>query len=261
MTVRIGQVIFVGAGPGDPDLITVAGVNALKSASVVLYDFLVPVAILEFAEKAEKIVVGKSRGHHSKKQEDINDLLIRYALLGHTVVRLKGGDPSIFGRLGEEMEILSDAKIPFKVVPGVTSGTAAAIYSGIPLTYREMSRSIAFVTASTFSNVDALGDIHIPVADTIVFFMPLAHLDDLTRRIPTVTPFTSATPAAIVSHGTTNAHQHIIGTVGSISERSRLEEITSPSVLIVGEVCRFADRLGWFTPGGGLSPFNSRIPI
>ncbi|NDC82180.1 uroporphyrinogen-III C-methyltransferase [bacterium] len=254
----LGKVWFVGAGPGDPGLMTVAGATALSDATVVLYDYLIHPSILNYSPNADLVVVGKSRGYHSKKQDEINSLLLKYAQDGHRVVRLKGGDPCIFGRLGEELEILIENGIPFEIIPGVTAGTAAAIYSGIPLTYREISRSVAFVTASTFSNIDQLGDLHIPIADTIVFFMPLAHLDALSARIPIVTHFTLDTPAALISDGTTQAHRHVVGTLATIGELSRQLNFRSPSLLIVGEVCRFSKTLSWFSPSGDSSPFSFR---
>ncbi len=243
-------VMFVGAGPGDPGLMTVAGVDALRAASIVFYDYLIPPSILEFAAGAELILVGKSRGHHSKRQDDINALLVSYAQNGHRVVRLKGGDPSVFGRLGEEMEYLKSNNVGYRVIPGVSSATAAPIYAGIPLTFREVARSVAFVTATTFSNVDALGDLHIPTADTVVFFMPLAHLEALTCRVAGSGGFSEETPAAVISSGTTGAHRHIVGNLRTIAALAREHKMESPSLLVVGEVCRFAADLQWFVPQG-----------
>jgi len=252
-------VIFVGAGPGDPGLITISGVEALRSATAVFYDYLIPPVILTWAESAQKISVGKSRGHHSKRQDEINDLLVTYARQGHRVVRLKGGDPAVFGRLGEEMEYLVRQRIPFRVIPGVSSATAATIYSGIPLTYREVARSVAFVTATTFSTIETLGDIHIPTADTVVFFMPLAHLEALVDRVAQTGTFSRETPAAVVSSGTTGAHRQVVGTLQTIAGLARAESMESPSLLIVGEVCRFADELRWFVPEkGNEEPFICR---
>ena len=199
-----GHVTFVGAGPGDPGLITLKGMEALQNATVVLLDYLVHPDLLKYCQATAILIrVGKSRGFHSKKQSEINQLLVEYAAAGNSVVRLKGGDPVIFGRLGEEMEVLRSHGIAYSVVPGITSATAAPIYSGIPLTYREVSRSVAFVTASTFTNIDELGDIHIPSCDTIVFMMPLNHLDALVRRVAASNRFHLGTPAAIIANGTT----------------------------------------------------------
>ncbi len=244
-------VVFVGAGPGDPGLLTLAGADALRNATAVFYDYLIPPVILEYAGDAERILVGKSRGYHSKRQGDINEMLVQYALDGHRVVRLKGGDPAVFGRLGEEMEFLAQRQVSYRVIPGVSSATAATIYSGIPLTFREMARSVAFVTATTFSTIDELGDLHIPVADTIVFFMPLAHLEDLVQRVAQTAGFSLDTPAAIVSSGTTGAHRQVVGTLATIAAQARAADMNSPSLLVVGEVCRFADQLSWFVPEAG----------
>ena len=252
-------VIFVGAGPGDPGLMTLAGVDALRAASIVFYDYLIPPSILEFAGGAELVLVGKSRGHHSKRQDDINALLVSYAKDGHRVVRLKGGDPSVFGRLGEEMDYLKNNNVLYRVIPGVSSATAAPIYSGIPLTFREVARSVAFVTAATFSNVDELGDLHIPTADTVVFLMPLAHLEALTLLVAGTGGFSDDTPAAVVSSGTTRAHRHVVGTLRSIAALAREHRMESPSLLVVGDVCRFAEHLQWFEPeSNAQDPFICR---
>ena len=254
-----GFVIVVGAGPGDPDLITVAGVRALEQASVVFYDYLIAPSLLEYAKNAELILVGKSRGYHSKRQHDINDMLVRYAQEGHKVVRLKGGDPAVFGRLGEELEFLKAHNVSYRVIPGVSSATSATIYAGIPLTYREMARSVAFVTATTFATIDSLGELHIPVADTIVFFMPLAHLEALTDRVANTPGFSVSTPAAVISSGTTHAHHQVVGTLATVSEKTRDAKLESPALLVVGEVCKFSDQLQWFSPvPGDTSPYIQR---
>ncbi len=229
------RVYLVGAGPGDPDLITLKAVRLLQRADVVLYDYLAHPNLLHYAERAKKICVGKKRGQHSKQQTQINVMMKRLAAQGKMVVRLKGGDPTVFGRGGEEMEFLRKHKIPYEIVPGVTAAIAVPTYAGIPITHRDLSKSVAFVTGSPKKG-QTLADIHIPDADTIVFLMPVTNLSELAKRFP------AETPAALIHSGATSAQTVEVGTVSTISK----SKLLPPSILVVGKVAALAKSLNWY---------------
>lgn len=242
----------MGAGPGDPGLLTLKAVDALRVATVVLSDYLVHPDCLLHAPHAQVISVGKSRGHHSKKQSDINTLLLTHAQKGERVVRLKGGDPGIFGRLGEELACLLAHHIPFEVIPGVSSALAAPLYAGIPLTMRDVSRSIAWVTATTVSeNPDALV---VPKADTVVLLMTLHVIRPVCHRLHAV-GFAWDTPVAVISNGCTQAQLVRRGTLATIESVVTADPVTSPTMMVVGEVVRFSESFTWFYPAGTSSPF------
>jgi uroporphyrinogen III methyltransferase / synthase len=244
-----GTVYLVGAGPGDPGLLTVRGHELLRRADVVVYDRLVNPALLELARpEALRISAAKRPGHHERSQAEIEALLVAHARRGHVVVRLKGGDPFVFGRGGEEAEALAAAGIPFEVVPGVSSAVAAPAYAGIPLTHRRIASSFAVVTGhedpdKAVASVD-WGPLATAV-DTLVVLMGV-------RALPTIVAALLAhgrsadTPVALVRWGTTPAQAVVTGTLADIVERARTEELTPPVVIVIGDVVALRDRLAWF---------------
>jgi uroporphyrinogen III methyltransferase / synthase len=244
--VLTGKVYLVGAGPGDPGLMTVRGLELLRRADVLVYDQLVNPALLEEARStAVRIYVGKKAGCHCIAQEEINEVLIRYGRQGYEVVRLKGGDPFVFGRGGEEAEALADADIPFVVVPGVSSAIAAPAYAGIPLTHRKFASSFAVVTGhearKTQSSVDwkKLAT----AVDTLVILMGLHNLPAIVAKL-TAYGRSPETPVALVRWGTTPEQQTVIGTLADIVEKSAL--LKAPVLIVVGDVVNLRDKLDWF---------------
>ncbi len=259
-----GLVYLVGAGPGDPGLITVRGLACLAAADVVVFDRLIPPALLDGAPQAERIDVGKQPGHHPVPQEQINAILVEQAQLGKTVVRLKGGDPFVFGRGGEEAEALAAAGVPFEVVPGVTSAIAAAAYAGIPVTHRDAARSFAVITGhrkddgeeADYDWAAAAG------ADTLVFLMGVGNLPVIVDHL-LAAGRSPATPAAIVARGTWPQQRTVTGTLRDIVGQANAADIRPPAALIVGEVVRLRERLRWFDrpdrrPLLGLRVLNTR---
>lgn len=240
-----GKVFLIGAGPGDPDLLTIKGKKALQRADVVLFDHLTHSNLLQYCDPTcNRINVGKKKGCHSKKQSQINRLMRSNAQKGLTVARLKGGDPTIFGRAGEEMQYLSKHSIPFEIIPGVTSAIAAPAYAGIPLTHRNLSRSVAFVTG-TLKTGEGLGANHLPKADTLVFLMAISHLAKLTDQLIQLKRFKPDTPAALIYKGTTADQAVIISTLSQIAKEQQKSRITSPATLVVGKVVKLASELSW----------------
>jgi uroporphyrinogen III methyltransferase/synthase len=244
-----GKVFLVGAGPGDPGLITVRGLECIKQADVIIYDFLASEILLKHAsENSEIIYVGKKGTDHTFSQDYINALIVEKAENGSTVTRLKGGDPFIFGRGGEEAEVLIGAGIPFEVVPGVTSAIAAPAYAGIPLTHRKFASSVAFVTGhedptKNKSNIDwaslARG------IGTIVFLMGVKNLSQITERLMSH-GMPPDTPAALVRWGTTAKQVTVTGTLDTIVERKNAANLKPPAVLIVGHVVGLREKIKWF---------------
>ena len=243
------KVYLVGAGPGDPGLITVKGKECIETADVVIYDYLAAPALLNYAQKkAETIYVGKKGGDHTLSQDGINALIVEKARAGLRVCRLKGGDPFIFGRGGEEAEILEAQGIPFEIVPGVTSAIAAAAYAGIPLTHRKLTATLAFVTGhedphKEESSVDweSLGR----GIGTLVFFMGIKNLPDITQKL-IAHGKSPATPVAVVRWGTTPSQQTVIGTLDDIAVRVKKAGLKAPAIIVVGEVVRLREKLKWF---------------
>ncbi len=244
-----GKVYLVGAGPGDPGLITVKGKACIENADVVIYDYLASPALLRHSNpKAEMIYVGKKGGEHTLSQEGINDLIVQKAKTGATVTRLKGGDPFIFGRGGEEAEVLIEAGIDFEIVPGVTSAIAAPAYAGIPLTHRRFTSTVAFITGhedpgKENSNIEwaslARG------IGTLVFLMGVKNLADIVDQlIRKGKP--PETPVALVRWGTTSRQKTVSGTLANISERVREAKLKAPAIIIVGEVVRLREQMKWF---------------
>lgn len=234
-----GKVTLVGAGPGDPGLLTVKGRRALESAEVVVYDRLVgPEVLALIPETARAIDVGKEASRHLIPQEQINDILLREGLAGHNVVRLKGGDPFVFGRGGEEAIALQAAGVPFEVVPGVTSAIAIPALAGVPVTHRGLSRSVHIVTAHTADAPDGLPpdlDRLAQLSGTLVFLMGLSRLEDIAARLLSAGKRVD-TPAAVLSGGNAPHPATVRGTLEDIAEKTRAANIRSPAVIVVGDV-------------------------
>ena len=248
-TSKNGLVYLVGAGPGDPGLITVKGLECIRKASVIIYDYLAAPSLLKYADPtAELIYVGKKGGDHTLSQEGINALIVKKAREGATVVRMKGGDPFIFGRGGEEAEVLIDASIPFEIVPGVTSAIAAPAYAGIPLTHRKYTTTVAFVTGHEDPSKEASTIDWESLArgiGTLVFLMGVKNLPQITRRlIQHGKP--AGTPVALVRWGTTARQQTVSGTLENIVQRANEAGLKAPAIIVVGEVVKLRQSMKWF---------------
>ncbi|MDN3518592.1 uroporphyrinogen-III C-methyltransferase [Aquisalimonas lutea] len=247
----VGSVSLVGAGPGAADLITLRGLRALESADVLIYDRLVAASLLDHVPvHCERIFVGKQRRDHPVPQGQINELLLRHAGAGRRVVRLKGGDPFIFGRGGEEIEHLMDAGIPFRVIPGITAASGCAAYAGIPLTHRDHAQSCAFVTGHRKDgvlDVDFRGLVR--DGQTLVFYMGLHSLPDIRRGL-IAEGMRPDMPAALIQQGTTRAQAVLVDALETLPEKVDQARIQAPTLLIVGEVVRLRQRLGWFRGTG-----------
>jgi uroporphyrinogen III methyltransferase / synthase len=245
---RVGSVALVGAGPGDPGLITVRGLELLRRADVVVYDRLVDRRLLDEAPRARRIFAGKASGARALTQERINALLVRHARRGRRVVRLKGGDPFVFGRGGEEAFALARARIPFEIVPGVTSAVAAPAYAGIPLTHRGVASSFAVVTghACAPERERRVDWARLATAvDTLVVLMGLEHLQQIAREL-VASGRAASTPVALVRWGSTDEQETVVGTLGDIAERARRARLEPPVVTVIGDVVALRPRLAWF---------------
>jgi uroporphyrin-III C-methyltransferase/precorrin-2 dehydrogenase/sirohydrochlorin ferrochelatase len=245
--VTAGSVVLVGAGPGDPGLLTLNALRALQGADVILHDRLVSAAVLSLARRdAERIPVGKAAGAHSVPQSRINELLVEHALAGRRVVRLKGGDPFVFGRGGEELEVLARHGIPFEVVPGITAALGCAAYAGIPLTHRDHAQSVRFVTAHCGESVDTLDWASLAAPrQTLALYMGVAALGRVAERL-LAHGRGPATPVAIVENGTREDQRVTLTTLAALNDVSRRADIQSPALLIVGEVAALSTQLHWF---------------
>ena len=241
-----GIVYIVGAGPGDPGLMTVKGLDCLRRADVVLYDRLVARELLtEAALHAELIDVGKEPKRHRRPQDEINALLIEKAREGKLVVRLKGGDPFVFGRGGEECQALAEAGVRYEVVPGVSSAIGVPAYAGIPVTQRGVTSAFTVVAGHTGSSDSTIDWQAISRVGTIVFLMGVEHLPEIVQQL-IAHGRVSDTPAALIQEGTTQNQRVLAGTLADIVEKTRA--VRPPAVLVVGEVVRLHAQLDWFVP-------------
>jgi uroporphyrin-III C-methyltransferase len=253
-TAEPGKVSLVGAGPGDPGLLTVKALALLESCDVVVYDYLVNPELLSHVHaSAERIYVGKVGGGRHTPQRQINQILIQQARAGKRVVRLKGGDPFLFGRGAEEAEALDEAGVPFEVVPGISSALAVPTYAGIPLTHRGMSSSVAVITGARGGDgaYDSVALAHLASADTVVVLMGLVHLREIAKDLMNCGRSVK-TPAAVIRWGTYNGQKTVTGTLGSIAVEVERAGLRAPAVIIIGEVVRLRERLNWFEQNFGV---------
>ncbi len=247
-------VYLVGAGPGDPDLLTVKALRLIQQADIIVYDRLVSKEILELIPAGtQRIYVGKSTGQHHMTQDEINQLLVKLAKTHRqshkNIVRLKGGDPFIFGRGSEEAQYLVQHLIPFEYIPGITAAAACSAYAGIPLTHRGVARSVRLITGHCKSNQplelnwDSLAD----AQTTLVFYMGLGSLQELRKGLIDA-GLSAATPAAVVENGTTASQRRYVSTLEALPEDVIKNKVQSPALIIIGDVVNFAQQLDWFTP-------------
>ncbi|WP_163836453.1 siroheme synthase CysG [Spartinivicinus ruber] len=245
---KLGEVYLVGGGPGDPDLLTFRALRLMQQADVVLYDRLVSPEVLELVRRdADRLYVGKARSNHALPQAEINQRLIDLALEGKRVLRLKGGDPFIFGRGGEEIDRLAEAGIPFQVVPGITAASGCASYAGIPLTHRDYAQSVRFITGHMKE-----GHLELPwqqftnPAETLVFYMGLMGLGTICQQLQHHGR-SPDTPIALVQQGTTQKQRVYTGTLATIEAVIKDQEVKPPTLIIVGEVVSLQSKLAWFS--------------
>lgn len=247
----LGKVYLVGAGPGDPELLTLRAHRLIREADVLVYDYLVSAEILAAARPtAERIFVGKKGGGFCCPQRNIEGILIGIARAGKSVVRLKGGDPFVFGRGGEEAEALVEAGLSFEIVPGVTSALAAAAYAGVPLTHRAHSSAVVFLTGHEDPNKPDAA-IHWEdyggLGATLCIYMGMKNLETITRRLQ-AGGLAPHTPALVVQSATTGDHRQLLSTVSEIALESEHDGFGAPAMVVIGEVAALADKLAWFTP-------------
>jgi len=242
-----GEVALVGTGPGDPELLTLRALRLMQQADVVLYDNLVSEPIMALVSPdAQRIYVGKERNRHTMRQEGINELMVELARAGHRVVRLKGGDPFIFGRGGEEIETLSSQGIAFQVVPGITAAAGVAAYAGIPLTHRDHAQACVLVTGHLR---DGSMNLDWPALarprQTLVCYMGFLGLAELCEKL-VEHGLPDTTPAAIVQQGTQHSQRVVTGTLGTLTALAAEARLSPPTLIIVGDVVRLRDKLKWF---------------
>jgi len=242
-----GRVYLVGAGPGDPELLTLRALRLLQKADVIVYDNLVSPTVLELvAPSAERIFAGKRRNEHTLRQEQINSLIVRLAKEGKQVVRLKGGDPFIFGRGGEEMQALAAAGVAFEVVPGVTAASGVSSYAGIPLTHRDYAQTCLFVTGHLKNGTAELDwPSLVRLNQTVVIYMGLTGLPEICRQMM-AHGASPELPIAVVQDGSLPTQKVVTGTLSNMAERVSQAGLKSPSLILIGEVVKLHQELAWF---------------
>ncbi len=255
-----GKVYLVGAGPGDPELLTLRAVRLLEKADVVVYDHLVSSAVLDFvAPSAERIYAGKRRNEHTMRQEQINALLVQLAQQGKQVVRLKGGDPFIFGRGGEELQTLASQGVAFEVVPGVTAASGVSSYAGIPLTHRDYAQSCIFVTGHLKNGT---ADLDWPSlvrpCQTVVIYMGLGGLAEICRQL-ILHGAPENLPIAVVQDGSISTQKVVTGTLIDMPERVAQAQLKSPCLTIVGDVVKLHDSLAWYQTTTASRPMQEAL--
>ncbi len=244
---NLGEVYLVGAGPGDPDLLTFKALRLMQQAEVVLYDRLVSEPILDMVRRdAERVYVGKKRADHAVPQQQINEMLLKFAQEGKRVLRLKGGDPFIFGRGGEEIDLLAEHGIPFQVVPGITAASGCASYAGIPLTHRDYSHSVRFVSGHLKDDSnDYPWEEFVNAQQTLVFYMGLQGMPKICREM-IANGKSPDTPAALVEKGTLPDQRVHIGTLSTLADLTKDRDIHAPTLLIIGDVVNLHEHLNWY---------------
>ncbi|EII3093085.1 uroporphyrinogen-III C-methyltransferase [Vibrio cholerae] len=253
---QTGEVALVGAGPGDPELLTVKALSYLQQADVVLYDYLVSDEIMALIPSETILVcVGKRAGHHSVPQEKTNQLLVDFARQGYRVVRIKGGDPFMFGRGGEELEVLFEAGVKFQVVPGITAAAGATAYAGIPLTHRDYAQSALFVTGHLKAQAEDLDWSTLARGkQTLVIYMGLSNAAAIAEQLQ-LHGRQASTPVAIIERGTQVNQQVLIGTLQTLP--SLASQAQSPALIVVGEVVALAAKLHWFGEQGATQQLDA----
>jgi uroporphyrin-III C-methyltransferase/precorrin-2 dehydrogenase/sirohydrochlorin ferrochelatase len=246
----LGEVFLIGAGPGDPDLMTFKALRLLQRGDVILHDRLVPRKIIDLGRRdAERIYVGKRRSEHAVPQEEINQTLVDLALEGKCVVRLKGGDPFVFGRGGEEIALLARHRIPFQIVPGITAANAAACYAGIPLTHRDHAQSVRFLTGHTRDGkLPHRWEEFLSPQETLVFYMGLVGLPIICEQLVRAGR-DPATPIALVEKATTPEQRVLVATLATMPSLAESRNAEPPTLIIIGDVVRLADELAWREEG------------